>query len=271
MSNRRMMMFSMGSSAPLFLDLYPNAKGAYSFRKLRKLHSNSLCINVERSSDNTTTDIGFVSNYIDTAALLSFVGVGTGYIRKFYDQSGNGITLEQTGLAVYCPKIVISGTLQTESGKVCATQDVFGSRMICNIGLTQPSTHIVVIKVNSATGNNHYVDSGGFVNSLRQLIGNSGGNDVIFANNSLVSNGAFSTTRKIHYVLFSGASSAYTKNATTVTGNAGTATAPVLQVGAGSVDDTAFGNWQEAIFYDSDESSDRTAMMDNINDYYNVY
>ncbi len=62
-------------ASPLLLDLYPNASAAYSLRKLRNAYSGS-AIKVRRSSDNAEQDIGFdVNGYLDTTALLSFVGV----------------------------------------------------------------------------------------------------------------------------------------------------------------------------------------------------
>ncbi len=45
-------------------------------------------INVCRSRNNTTQDIGFDANgYLDVADLTSFVGSGSGFVTKCYDQS----------------------------------------------------------------------------------------------------------------------------------------------------------------------------------------
>jgi len=54
-------------------------------RKLRAAYSGP-CMRVRRSTDNAEQDIGFVSNVLDTAALLAFVGSGSGYVRTLYDQ-----------------------------------------------------------------------------------------------------------------------------------------------------------------------------------------
>jgi hypothetical protein len=51
---------------------------------------------VRRSSDNAEQDIGFTGNGLDSASLLAFVGANSGYVTKFYDQSGNGKDLIQT-------------------------------------------------------------------------------------------------------------------------------------------------------------------------------
>ena len=59
---------------PLLLDTYSGAAAAYSLRKLRNDYTGS-AITVRRSSDNTSTNIGFDGNgNLDTTALTTFVG-----------------------------------------------------------------------------------------------------------------------------------------------------------------------------------------------------
>ncbi|MBU3653310.1 MAG: type I secretion C-terminal target domain-containing protein, partial [Limnohabitans sp.] len=57
-------------------------------------------IQVRRSSDGATADIGFDAyGQLDTAALLTFTGttaISKGYVVKWYDQSGNGRDMAQT-------------------------------------------------------------------------------------------------------------------------------------------------------------------------------
>lgn len=90
------MMASGASGFVGLLDTYPNAAAAYSVRRLSSTYTGAL-IEVRRSSDNTTQDIGYDSNGdLDTSALLSFVGAGDGFVRTWYDQSGNANNLTQT-------------------------------------------------------------------------------------------------------------------------------------------------------------------------------
>lgn len=96
------------------LDTYTGSVGAFSVFKERTAYTGN-CIRVRRSSDNIESDIGFVSNYIDTASLLSFVGAGDGFVTTFYDQSGNTRNLTQA-TATFQPKIVSSGSLNTSGG-----------------------------------------------------------------------------------------------------------------------------------------------------------
>ena len=100
---------------PLLLDAFPNAAAAYSLRKLSSSYTGN-CIEVRRSSDNALQNIGFVNNVLDTASLLSFIGAETGFIRTWYDQSGNARDYAQTNNANQ-PRVVISGVLQTDLGK----------------------------------------------------------------------------------------------------------------------------------------------------------
>ena len=99
---------------PLLLDLYPSATVAYSLRKLRTAYTGS-AIRVRRS-DFTETNIGFVNDVLDTASLLTFVGVNSGFVTTWYDQSGNASNAVQSAAGSQ-PIIVDSGVLVTENTK----------------------------------------------------------------------------------------------------------------------------------------------------------
>ena len=84
---------------PYLLDVYTGAQAAYSLRKLRSNYTGN-CIQVRRSSDNATQNIGFVTNLVDTAAISAFVGpTASGFVTRWYDQSGNGVDLIQNTAA----------------------------------------------------------------------------------------------------------------------------------------------------------------------------
>lgn len=101
------------------LDTYSGAAAAYSLRKLRNAYSGS-AIRVRRSSDNIEQDIGFDGNgNLNESALTSFVGANSGYVTKWYDQSGNSIDGVQTTL-VYQPAIVLNGAIQKLNNKPSA-------------------------------------------------------------------------------------------------------------------------------------------------------
>jgi hypothetical protein len=102
------------SGAPLsMITAAPSA--AYSLRKLYCTYSGNL-IRVRRSSDNTQQDIGFTNGAdLDTVALKTFVGAGSGFIVTWYDQSGNGRNATQA-TAANQPRIVNAGVVHRQNG-----------------------------------------------------------------------------------------------------------------------------------------------------------
>lgn len=76
---------------PKILDLYP-AKSAWSVMKLSSTYS-GFCARIKRLSDSATLDLGFDGDVIDVASAQSFIGSGTGLIDRVYDQTGNGYNL----------------------------------------------------------------------------------------------------------------------------------------------------------------------------------
>lgn len=103
------------ATLPILLTAVPVAAyRAYSVRQLSTSYAGS-AVRVRRSSDNTEQDVGFVGNVLDTASLLSFVGSGSGFVTKWYDQSGNGRDIAQTTVGSQ-PRIVNAGTIDTVNG-----------------------------------------------------------------------------------------------------------------------------------------------------------
>jgi hypothetical protein len=99
------------------LDRFPSAAAAYSLRNLVGT-SNPSVVRVRRSSDNTEQD--FTAAQVTDGTLTTFCGAGDGFVRTWYDQSGNGLHLAQTTTGNQ-PQIVTSGALETEGSKPCIT------------------------------------------------------------------------------------------------------------------------------------------------------
>jgi hypothetical protein len=99
-----------------YLTVQPRA--VWSIRKLISTATNA--IRVRRSSDNAEADIGFNADLtLNSTALLAHCGAGSGYITKFYDQTGGGRDLVQAtstkqarivNAGVYDGKGVLDGT-----------------------------------------------------------------------------------------------------------------------------------------------------------------
>ena len=112
--------FLGGTTKPL--DSVGSAAVAYGLRKLRSAYTGS-AIRVRRSSDSTEQDIGFLSDgELDVASLMNFVGSGSGYVKTWYDQSGNGTNATQTTTAAQ-PTIVASGQLQMVNNRPAIKYD----------------------------------------------------------------------------------------------------------------------------------------------------
>jgi hypothetical protein len=106
-----------GGGASTILDtLGVTAKVAFSTRKLRSAYAGS-ALQVRRSSDNTTLDIGFDgSGNLDTAALATFVGANSAFVSKWYDQSGAGADAVNATQANQ-PRLVNAGANDTLNSK----------------------------------------------------------------------------------------------------------------------------------------------------------
>ena len=61
---------------------------AFGLRRLSACYTGN-AITLRRSSDNATTDIGFLpSGHIDTSSILSFIGTSNGLVTQWYNQTG---------------------------------------------------------------------------------------------------------------------------------------------------------------------------------------
>jgi hypothetical protein len=107
--------FAQNTLDVLGLDNTTPAAGAYSLRKLSSSYAGS-AIQVRRSTDNTTQNIGFDSNgNLDTNSLISFIGSGDGFVSIWFDQSGNGNNAVQNTL-LNQPKIIATGIIERANG-----------------------------------------------------------------------------------------------------------------------------------------------------------
>lgn len=95
------------------LDQFSGASAAYSLRYLSSSYTGDVVL-VRRSSDNA--ELGFTPTEITDGTLTSFCGVGDGFVKTWYDQSGNGNNATQTTNANQ-PIIVSSGSLVNVNAK----------------------------------------------------------------------------------------------------------------------------------------------------------
>ena len=128
-------------------------EAAYALRKLKAAYAGN-AVTVRRSSDSTTSNIGFLADgALNTASLLSFCAATNCYVTTWYDQSGNGKDAVQTTTAQQ-PQIVASGSLETFQ----SLPTLLGSTsQLCIVGCSTNTTFVMgyvnsVLQVSSASG-----------------------------------------------------------------------------------------------------------------------
>lgn len=262
------------SGCSYLLDQYSGAAAAYSLRKVRCAYSGSL-IRVRRSSDNTESDIGATSNGdLDTAALKAFIGTGgsdDGAIVVWYDQSGNSRDMTQSTQANQ-PLIMDNGLILRTSGYVNIACDGTNDRLVGSYTLSQPFT-IIGSGTIPATSS-----------SFREMFSSTSPEVVvvyespltqksfIYANSILGDN----TTRSgncLFYAIYNSTSSSFYHNGSSIaSGNAGSASLTNIKFGTNVLNSTFYNvKYNELIIYNSDKSTDRTDITNNINSYWGRY
>jgi hypothetical protein len=263
--------------APLLLDTYSGAAAAYSLRKLRTSYSGA-AIRVRRSSDNTEADIGFnVNDELDTIALLAFCGAGNGFVTTWYDQSGNGRNATQSTGANQ-PQIVSSGSVILDNGKPIVTFN--GTSQSIKTSNSVISTDFSVFGVgnpNSSSNAVLFTQYGAFAanrtlfymeNDTTRLI-------AIQIGTSSTKTGTPTNSQKLHYYNRNGSNIEYADNGTSVNTFTNSTIAQNASLRMGSfvtnAEEYTKQNIQELVIYETDQSSNRTGISDNINDFYSIY
>ena len=125
---------------------------AYSLRKLRAAYAGS-AVQVIRSSDSTTSDIGFTpTGALDASTLGSFCAATNCFVTIWYDQSSSGVNAVQP-TSTYRPFLVSGGTIQTVNGKPSINANDAGTQSV-QLCLSSCSTNITLLPrfVNAVEG-----------------------------------------------------------------------------------------------------------------------
>ena len=238
---------------------------------------------VRRSSDNTEQDIGFVANYLDTAALLTFVGAGNGFVTTWYDQQGSNNVVQSGSTAQ--PRIVASGVLDVKNG-IAAPRFDGSNDSLRKSGLTINANNISFFSVSAS----NVLNSVGTIHSQHSNVTSSirtfcdsrnTPNQNLVVTNTLNVNfaAAMSTARNntnqrllSSFIDGSNNMSAFDNSAT---GGTATYTGSVnndgLYLGVQVNVTWLNGHIQEFIAFNTNESANRTAIETNINTYYGIY
>lgn len=116
------------SDAALYVDdafQLPRPDGAWGTKLIYPGYTGAL-IRVRRSNDNAEQDINAsgtaLNSGLDESSLTTFTGANSGFIVKWYDQSGNALDATQS-TAANQPRIVNAGTVDSAGSKTAPLWD----------------------------------------------------------------------------------------------------------------------------------------------------
>jgi len=255
----------------LLLDLYgTDVEAAYSVRKLKTSYSGS-CMRV-RNASSVELDIGFDSNGdLDTATLLTHTGSGSGYVVKWYDQSGNSNDAVQTTTANQ-PHIVYNGVVKTHNSIPAVTQDSdLGnpSNQFLDLTTSFDAVHNFIVFYQPAVGGGRAY----YAQSASAALKHDGFRiDYEDGVNTRIDG---STNIRTDYVLsevkvLSGTATSIINSSTDASGTANVLALEAL-MGYPTAGGGIVARMQEMIFFGADKSTDATAIQNNINTHYTIF
>jgi len=274
---------SGASRAPTLFQIAGTPSAAYSLRQLDLVDKN--VVRVRRSSDNTESD--FTATQVTDGTLTTFCGAGNGFVRTWYDQSGNGRNAEQTTTASQ-PQIVSSGSVVATNTKPAILLDgandhfnlpTFGSAANHTVyAVTAPISYAAATSLNARWYD--VITS----NASLQLLRDSATQNMAMKNSvwqTSLSSTAFASSPPTSQKLFS-SSFLSSSNAMKINSVSLSLASAVIVGAAGSIgkigaraDLTSstflYGTYQELIVYPIDQSANNAAIETNINAHYAIY
>ena len=285
------------------LDEYPGAAAAYSLRLLNTDYTGDAVV-VRRASDNTTQNIGFIDGELDTDALDTFCSGTDGFVTTWYDQSGNGnnsvnsTASEQPKIYDSIAGIVLdNGKTAIEFDGVNDSLDVLSSTSIFKF-LHDGTSSSIFILCNLISDDNNFA----ILNTNRRSSSNIGYamqlDDRSSINRSMVLTSLISAGSGIQVSLnqtpndfltdsaqsllidLIDADNGTAENRSELYRDDGNAVKDNSLTNTVSTNDASFdleifnrlgGKLQELIIYPISQSSNRTGIETNINDFYSIY
>jgi len=269
------------------LDQYPGAAVAYSMRRLSSTYSGPL-VTIRRGNDNAEKD--FYPDASQELSLTSTDGAGTdlntwigsenGFIKTWYDQSGNANNAEQLTASAQA-QIINSGALNTNNSKAALNTNGANNYFVFDSFATNGMA-LLAVGNNTAYGT---IISGGddvsnrfdygprIINSYRYFVAVSGANDTLDSGTNVLSNYLFEAYKDagtfgytyLNASVESSGTMAYNLQSYTNTNKLFT-----RNFGGGNSDYIA-GVWNEILIFPTDQTANRTAIETNINNFYSIY
>lgn len=237
---------------------------AYSLRYCYPTIYSGDVVLVRRSSDNA--EEGFTPEEILDGTLASFCGAGDGFVKTWYDQSGNGRNFTQA-TAGKQPKIVSSGVVLTERSKPAILFDNADDILESSVSMDGEATIISVFRNYDTqgvlyTGTNPGVD---FIYAFRT---NTGGIASGVTIDSTYKNGviqSLSTQTSVLNAINIGENLIWSSNFSSVVDSRYN----TFRIGYAVLGPTNV-TWQEIIIYNTDNESNRASIETNMADYYGI-
>ena len=279
---------SVSGSAPApaysgFGDAFGGITTYYSLRQFTEAETLN-AIRVRRSSDDTEQDIGFDANGdLDTAALLAFVGTGgtdNGFVTTFYDQSGNGNDANNATESEQ-PLVVSGGSVTQFDGINAIEFNGTSHELAASLSLsTTAFSSFSVAGTDGVAGTNAQSIFGSnataFYSQIRSYdletrissspiltldddIGNNPNQMQLFAS----INGTSAGNQYIDGTIGN--------RSPLDTSSSGGISETSVYIGSVNGQRYLGGSISEIIFFESDQSANRTTMETNINDHFDIY
>lgn len=256
-----------------FLDVFPGAYVAYSLRNLTMTRDEPV-VRIRRSSDSAEQD--FRASQILDGALVSFCGSGDGFVRTWYDQTGNNRHLEN-GTTSTQPRLVIGGIVNTENSKPAILFSATTNTLVVFFNYSTSSNSL--FQVCKITGPGSGIRRPAFLVSEAMVLRRSGGGFYEVYGTGLGPTITTAVTfpgtqRLLSYITLHtlGDLFAYSNGVLIVsnlTGPGATANPGALFIGSST--EGLIGSMQEVILYSSDKSNQLTSIEQSINSHYLIY
>jgi len=252
------------------LDEYPGAAAAYSLRLLNTDYTGDAIV-VRRASDNATQSIGFIDGELDTDTLNTFCSGTDGFVATWYDQSGNGFNVTNT-TASRQPKIFDSANgIVLENGK--PTIEFDGSKTFTTTAtISNASDYYMFYVRNKTVAETGYLLHSETGQLIIEVFEYAAYLDPV---NSIEGTGILEGHKLVHFELNSTTGGkVYENSINTQTGLNYSQTAISSKTAIGGIyagEGDFIGNIQELIIYNTNQSSNRTGIETNINNFYSIY
>lgn len=282
------------SSATFLLDEYPSAAAAYSFRLLSGTYSGPL-VRIRKDTGgqpekdfypDSNNELSLSSGDGGGTTLGSWIGENDGFVVIWYDQSGSNDATQTTASAQ--PKLINAGSLITENGKVAI--DFNASFRLEVVDFLSALDELTIITVNAPNATNVFsaIYSGfdSFANyNLLYRYSDDGkvfaGFSGVSASSNYSSSSFYVAQQNLLFLNFDNSLTAGSQANLFVnsvdfnfTGINDTGTLKTVSNGYIGSRDTAqifSGTFQEFIIYNTEQSTNRTGIEININDFYTIY